>query len=62
MAAAGLLAWSGLALHRRRLPPLPGGKSLWLGVAMSLLLFWLLRVTLSYSFGVEGILGFPDLP
>ena len=29
---------------------------------MSLLLFWLLRLTLSYGFGVEGILGFPDLP
>ena len=62
LAAAGLLAWSGLALQRRRLLPLPYGKALWLGVALALLLFWLLRLTLSYGFGVEGILGFPALP
>ena len=62
VAAAGLLAWSGLALQRRRLLPLPYGKSLWLGIAMALLLFWLLRLTLSYCFGVKGILGFPVLP
>ena len=29
---------------------------------MALLLFWLLRLTLGYGFGVEGILGFPALP
>ena len=62
MAAAGLLGWSALALYRRQLLPLPGGKALWFGVAMALLLFWLLRLTLSYGFGVEGILGFPALP
>ena len=62
MAAAGLLGLSALALYRRRLLPLPGGKALWFGVAMALLLFWLLRLTLSYGFGVKGILGFPALP
>ena len=62
MAAAWLLAWSGLALHRHRLLPLPGGKTLGLGGAIALLSFWLLRLTLSYGFGVEGILGFPALP
>ena len=62
MAAAGLLGWSALALYRRQLLPLPGGKALWFGVAMALLLFWLLRLTLSYGFRVEGILGFPALP
>ena len=51
-----------MALYRRRLLPLPGGKAFWLGVAMALLLFWLLRLTLGYGFGVEGILGFPALP
>jgi hypothetical protein len=62
IAAAGLLSWSALALVRRRLVPLPEGRFPWLGVATALLMFWLLRLTLSYGFGVEGILGFPALP
>ena len=60
-AAAGLLIWSGLALHRRRLFPLPGGKPLLLTAALALMALWLLRLTLTYGFGVEGILGFPAL-
>ncbi len=62
LAAAGLLIWSGLALHRRRLFPLPGGKPLLLTAALALMALWLLRLTLTYGFGVEGILGFPALP
>ena len=62
MAAAGLLSWSALALVRRRLVPLPEGRFPWLGVATALLMFWLLRLTLSYGFGVEGILGVPAFP
>ena len=41
---------------------MPGGKTLGLGGAIALLSFWLLRLALSYGFGVEGILGFPALP
>ena len=62
LAAAGLLIWSGLALHRRRLFPLPGGKSLLPVAGFALMTFWLLRLGLTYGFGVEGILGFPALP
>jgi hypothetical protein len=62
LAAAGLLFWSGVALHRRRLFPLPGGKPLLLTAALALMVLWLLRLTLSYGFGVAGILGFPPLP
>ena len=62
LAAAGLLIWSGVALHRRRLFPLPGGKTLLLTAALALMVLWLLRLTLSYGFGVAGILGFPPLP
>ena len=62
LAAAGLLIWSGVALHRRRLFPLPGGKPLLLTAALALMALWLLRLTLTYGFGVEGILGFPALP
>ena len=62
LAAAGLLIWSGLALHRRRVFPLPGGKPLLLTAALALMVLWLLRLTLSYGFGVAGILGFPPLP
>jgi hypothetical protein len=62
LAAAGLLFWSGVALHRRRLFPLPGGKPLLLTAALALMVLWLLRLTLSCGFGVAGILGFPPLP
>ncbi|RNC94555.1 MAG: DUF2752 domain-containing protein [Synechococcus sp. YX04-3] len=62
MAAAGLLIWSGLALHRRRLFPLPGGEPLWLTATLALMAFWLLRLILNYGFEVKGILGFPALP
>lgn len=62
MAAAGLLIWSGLALHRRRLFPLKGGKSLLLVAGFALMAFWLLRLILNYGFEVKGILGFPALP
>ena len=62
VAAAGLLIWGELVLFQRRLLPLPKGKSLWLGVAMALLLSWMLRLILTFGFGVEGILGFPALP
>ena len=62
LAAAGLLTWSGVALHRRRLFPLPGGKPVLLTAALAVMALWLLRLTLSYGFGVEGILGFPALP
>ena len=62
MAAAGLLIWSGLALHRRRLFPLPGGEPLLLTATLALMTFWLLRLILNYGFEVKGILGFPALP
>ncbi|QNI92862.1 hypothetical protein SynBOUM118_02539 [Synechococcus sp. BOUM118] len=62
IAASGLLIWSGLALHRRLLFPFKGGKSLLLVAGFALMAFWLLRLTLTYGFGVEGILGFPALP
>ncbi|QNJ15286.1 hypothetical protein SynA18461_02677 [Synechococcus sp. A18-46.1] len=62
MAAAGLLIWSGLALHRRRLFPLPGGEPLLLTATLALMAFWLLRLILNYGFEVKGILGFPALP
>ena len=62
VAAAGLLIWSGLTLHRRRLFPLPRGKPLLLGAGLALMAFWLLRLALTYGFRVEGILGFPALP
>jgi hypothetical protein len=62
LAAAGLLFWSGLSLYRRRLFPLPCGEPLLLTAALALMVLWLLRLTLSYGFGVAGILGFPPLP
>ena len=62
MVAAGLLIWSGLALHRRRLFPLPGGEPLLLTATLALMALWLLRLILNYGFEVKGILGFPALP
>ena len=60
--AAGLLSWSLLALRQRRLIPrsMPTTWPL-AGMAVALLSYWLLRLTLSYGFGLQGFPGFPAL-
>jgi hypothetical protein len=59
--AAGLLVWSLLAIRRRRLLPRQmGGLSLGLGVVV-LILYWLLRLWLSFGIGMRGFPAFSQL-
>ena len=59
VAATVLVAWSFMALRKRRLVPVQrSGPFLPLGVS-GLMAYWLLRVVLSYGFGVIGAPGFP---
>jgi hypothetical protein len=57
--AAGLIVWSALALKRRRMVPMRWRTTPVLVTASALLLYWLLRLILSYGYGFEGMLGFP---
>ena len=57
--AAGLVVWSALALKRRRIMPISWRITPVLVTASALLLYWLLRLILSYGYGFEGMLGFP---
>ncbi len=54
-----LLAWSVLAIRRGRL--LPVRPPMWAvaGAAGTLLAYWLLRLWLRYSLGIQGFPGFP---
>ena len=60
--AAALLCWSVLAMGQHRLVPrhLPAD---WLlaTAALALLCYWLLRLTLTYGFGLQGFPAFPAL-
>jgi hypothetical protein len=61
LAAAGLLAWSLLAIRQRRLVPL-GLPARPLGLAAAgLTLYWLLRMWLSFALGWRGFPAFPLL-
>ena len=51
--------WSALALKRRRMVPMRWRTTPVLVTASALLLYWLLRLILSYGYGFEGMLGFP---
>ena len=57
--AAGMVVWSALALKRRRMVPMRWRTTPVLVTASALLLYWLLRLILSYGYGFEGMLGFP---
>ena len=59
LAAAALLAWSLLAIRQRRL--VPRGLPAWpLGLAATgLILYWLLRLWLSFGLGWSGFPAFP---
>jgi len=57
--AAGLIAWSVLAIRQRRLV-LVGVPSWPLGWgALALLIYWLLRLAMSFAMGIEGFPAFP---
>ena len=61
LAAGGLLAWSLLAIRQRRMVPrgLPARP---LGLAAAgLILYWLLRLSLSFGLGWSGFPAFPAL-
>jgi hypothetical protein len=61
LAAAALLGWSVLAIRQRRL--VPRGLRAWpFGLAaVALLLYWLLRLWLSFGLGLRGWGAFPEL-
>jgi hypothetical protein len=62
LAAGALLFWSVQALRCRRLmpPPLPAGALAAGG--LTLLGYWLVRLALSYGFGLTGFPAFPSSP
>ena len=57
--AAALLAWSLMALRKRRLIPAHVALAPMSIIASAFALYWLLRLVLSYGFGVVGSPGFP---
>jgi hypothetical protein len=61
LAAAALIGWSVVAIRQQRL--VPRGLPAWpLGLsAAGLLLYWLLRLWLSFGLGVRGFPAFPQL-
>lgn len=63
LVAGALLAWSLLALRQRRLIPRQLRHASWLPAtaALALLGYWLLRLSLSYGFGMQRFPGFPML-
>ena len=63
LVAGALLAWSLLAARQQRLIPQQLRPDAWLPAtaALALLGYWLLRLTLSYGFGLKGFPGFPAL-
>jgi hypothetical protein len=61
LVAAGLLVWSLVAIRRRRLLQRQmGGWILGLGV-VGLILYWLLRLWLSFGLGIRGFPAFAQL-
>ena len=57
--AAGLIAWSVLAIQQQRLilvnfPSWPLGWG-----ALAMLIYWLLRLAISFGMGIEGFPAFP---
>ncbi len=60
--AAALVAWSVLAIRRRRLMPgrIPVRPIVW--ALLSLLAYWLLRLGLSFGLGLRGFPAFPAPP
>ena len=59
MVAAALLCWSFMAWRKRRLVPVRFALVPLSIIASAFTLYWLLRLVLSYGFGVVGSPGFP---
>ncbi|MDC0260559.1 DUF2752 domain-containing protein [Synechococcus sp. AH-551-N17] len=59
MVAAALLCWSFMAWRKRRLVPVRFALVPLSILASAFTLYWLLRLVLSYGFGVVGSPGFP---
>jgi hypothetical protein len=57
--AAALLGWSLMALRKRRLIPVRVALAPMSIITSAFVLYWLLRLVLSYGFGVVGSPGFP---
>ena len=57
--AAGLIAWSAMAIQRRRLWPFPWRLRPGLALATAVGGYWLLRLVLSQVFGLAAPWGFP---
>ena len=57
--AGGLVLWSAVALHQRRLFPLQPRSKAFIGIGIALIAYWIVRLVLSYGFGFVDGLGFP---
>ena len=57
--AGGLVLWSAVALHQRRLSPLQLRSKAFISIGIALTAYWIVRVVVSYGFGLVGGLGFP---
>ena len=58
--AGGLVLWSVMAIRRRQMMPFRLRRGPFVLAAVGLGAFWLLRLVLTYRFGVVGGLGFPS--
>ena len=57
--AGGLLLLSAVSLHQRRLIPLRPSSTSFVASGGALIAYWIVRLVLTYGFGVVGGLGFP---